>query len=43
MLDQAETLVYQLQNTTLCDWKNDWKMITVFAGVSQTSLFYMKY
>jgi hypothetical protein len=34
---QASFLIRSLQNPnkSICDWKNDWKMITIFIGVSQ--------
>ena len=30
---QAELLVDRLKNENLCDWNNDWKVITIFVGV----------
>jgi phospholipase B1 len=38
MLTQAEHLIHRLQNNSICDWKNDWKLITIFVGVSQISI-----
>ncbi len=32
---QVDHFIYLLQNKSICDWKNDWKMITIFVGVSQ--------
>ena len=35
---QAELLVDRLKNEKSCDWNNDWKIITIFVGVSRTSI-----
>jgi hypothetical protein len=35
---QAGLLVDRLKNEKLCDWNNDWKVITIFVGVSRTRL-----
>jgi hypothetical protein len=45
MPDQAEFLIDRIKNEKLCDWNNDWKVITLFVGVSQTKiyLFIFKY
>ncbi|UJR11322.1 hypothetical protein I4U23_015503 [Adineta vaga] len=32
MVDQADLLLDRLKNGKLCDWDNDWKMITFFIG-----------
>ena len=32
--DQARTLIERLKNGSLCNWENDWKLITIFGGVS---------
>ena len=39
MPQQADALIRLLKNETFCDWKNDWKMITVFVGVSQAKIY----
>jgi hypothetical protein len=31
---QAELLIDQIKNGRVCDWTVDWKVLTVFAGVS---------
>ena len=31
---QAELLMSRIKNEKLCDWNNDWKVITFFIGVS---------
>jgi hypothetical protein len=38
MLHQAEVLIERLTNEKFCDWNNDWKLITIFIGVSQTKI-----
>jgi hypothetical protein len=45
MLQQAGFLIDRLKNEKFCDWNNDWKMITIFIGVSQTkiNLFNIKF
>ncbi|CAF4654749.1 unnamed protein product [Rotaria sp. Silwood1] len=30
MVEQADILLFRIQNETLCDWNNDWKLITFF-------------
>ncbi len=32
---QAELLMQRLKDQQLCDWDNDWKVITFFVGVSK--------
>lgn len=34
ILQQAEFLIERLSNERFCDWNNDWKLITIFVGVS---------
>ena len=45
MPPQAEILIDRLTNEKFCDWNNDWKLITIFIGVSQTKILfiYFKY
>ena len=33
MMYQAQLLLERLKDQELCDWKNDWKVITLFIGV----------
>jgi hypothetical protein len=33
MVDEADLLLDRLKNEQLCDWNNDWKLITFFIGV----------
>jgi len=40
---QADILMERLKEEHLCDWNNDWKVITFFVGVSsiiQTGFFF---
>jgi hypothetical protein len=37
---QAELLIDRLKTENLCDWTNDWKMITFFVGVSPINPIY---
>ncbi|CAF4606850.1 unnamed protein product, partial [Rotaria magnacalcarata] len=32
MPDQAEILMSRIKDEKLCDWNNDWKIITFFVG-----------
>ncbi|CAF3909934.1 unnamed protein product [Rotaria sp. Silwood1] len=34
MDEQADILLYRIKNEGLCDWSNDWKLITVFIGAN---------
>jgi hypothetical protein len=34
MPDQAQLLMNRLKQEELCNWENDWKVITFFVGVS---------
>ena len=36
MAFQADLLLDRLKNDQLCDWNQDWKLITLFVGVSRT-------
>ena len=31
---QADLLMTRMKEEQLCDWNNDWKLITLFVGVS---------
>lgn len=33
MVDQAHLLLQRLNDSSLCDWNNDWKLVTFFIGV----------
>ena len=33
---QAQLLLQRMKNEHLCDWNNDWKVITLFIGVRKT-------
>ena len=35
MLYQAELLMNRTKKESTCDWDNDWKMVTLFVGVSR--------
>ncbi|CAF2911583.1 unnamed protein product [Rotaria sp. Silwood2] len=39
MLYQAELLMDRLKNQNLCDWNNDWKVITLFVGSNDLCSF----
>lgn len=34
MIYQAELLIEKLKHEKLCDWNEDWKIVTLFVGVS---------
>jgi hypothetical protein len=34
MIDQAHLLHQRFLSNQFCDWKNDWKVITFFIGVT---------
>jgi hypothetical protein len=34
MPNQAKILMDRLKDEALCNWDNDWKLITLFVGVS---------
>ena len=36
---QAKLLIERLQNEALCNWNNDWKLISFFVGISELSIF----
>jgi hypothetical protein len=37
---QAELLINRLKQEQSCDWDNDWKVITLFVGVSRMISFF---
>ncbi|CAF1366227.1 unnamed protein product [Adineta steineri] len=39
LLYQAELLIDRIKNENLCDWNNDWKMITIFIGTNDLCNF----
>jgi hypothetical protein len=41
MLHQAEVLINRLKGGKFCDLNNDWKMITLFVGVSDAKSIYL--